>query len=75
MEGLDVKTLFLALTPTQAEPTRNGSHAMPEETSGRFGLKSSKHEAVSRSQYFHEWHLKKYGPPGQILCLTRISSW
>ena len=54
MENLDVKTLFLALTPAQAESILNGSYAMPEETSGRFGLKSSKEEAVSRSQYFHE---------------------
>ena len=37
---------------------------MPEETSGQFGLKSSKDEAVSRSQYFHEWHLQTYGQPG-----------
>ena len=61
MENLDVKTLFLAVTGKQAESILNGSYAMPEETSGRFGLRSSKMEAVSRSQYFHEWHLQTYG--------------
>ena len=52
MEGLDVKTLFLALTPTQAESILNGSYAMPEETSGPFGLKSSKDEAVQQTDDF-----------------------
>ena len=46
MENLDVKTLFLAVTEKQAESILSGSYAMPEESSGRFGLKSSKMEAV-----------------------------
>ena len=48
MENLDVKSLFLGVTEKQAESILNGSYPMPEETSGRFGLKSSKMEAVSR---------------------------
>ena len=52
MENLDVKTLFLAVhwEAGRVDPKPlSGSYAMPEESSGRFGLKSSKMEAVSRS--------------------------
>ena len=57
MENLDIKTLYLAVNEKQAESIISGSYAMPEESSGRFGLKSPKMEAV----YFHEWHLQTYG--------------
>ena len=42
MEGLDFVTLYVALTPSQAEAVLNGLGAMPEESSNRFGLRTSK---------------------------------
>ena len=60
MEGLDFVTLYVALTPSQAEAVLNGLGAMPEESSNRFGLRTSKMAAVQRSQYFHEWE-HRYG--------------
>ena len=54
MEGLDFVTLYLALTPSQAEAVLNGLGAMPQESSQRFGLRTNKIAAVQRSQYFHE---------------------
>ena len=51
MEGLDFVTLYVALTPSQAEAVLNGLGAMPEESSNRFGLRTSKMAAVQRSQY------------------------
>ena len=41
MEGLDFVTLYVALTPSQAEAVLNGLGAMPEESSNRFGLRTS----------------------------------
>ena len=60
MEGLDFVTLYLALTPSQAEAVLNGLGAMPQESSKRFGLRTNKMAAVQRSQYFHEWEAR-YG--------------
>ena len=60
MEGLDFVTLYVALTPSQAEAVLNGLGAMPEESSKRFGLRTSKMAAVQRSQYFHDWEVR-YG--------------
>ena len=60
MEGLDFVTLYLALTPSQAEAVLNGLGAMPQESSKRFGLRTSKMAAVQRSQYFHDWEAR-YG--------------
>ena len=60
MEGLDFVTLYLALTPSQAEAVLNGLGAMPQESSQRFGLRTNKMAAVQRSQYFHEWEAR-YG--------------
>ena len=60
MEGLDFVTLYLALTPSQAEAVLNGLGAMPQESSQRFGLRTNKMAAIQRSQYFHEWEAR-YG--------------
>ena len=60
MEGLDFVTLYVALTPSQAEAVLNGLGALPEESSKRFGLRTRKMAAVQRSQYFHDWETR-YG--------------
>ena len=70
MEGLDFVTLYVALTPSQAEAVLNGLGAMPEESSNRFGLRTSKMAAVQRSQYFHEWE-HRYG---FVVVTMKISS-
>ena len=42
MEGLDFITLYVALSPGQVESIMGGGVAMPQESSQRFGLRTSK---------------------------------
>ena len=46
MEGLDFITLYVALSPGQVESIMGGGVAMPQESSQRFGLRTSKEGAV-----------------------------
>ena len=46
MEGLDFITLYVALSPGQVESIMGGGVAMPQESSQRFGLRTSKDNAV-----------------------------
>ena len=53
MEGLDFVTLYVALTPSQAEAVLNGLGAMPEESSKRFGLRTRKDQNMRSKRLFH----------------------
>ena len=55
MEGLDFITLYVALSPGQVDSILGGGVAMPQESSQRFGLRTSKEGAVQRSHDFAEW--------------------
>ena len=56
MENIDQKTLFVAFTPGQAADLAEGRSVFPQETSERFGLRTTKEEAIERAHYFHQWH-------------------
>ena len=56
MENIDQKTLFVALTPGQAADLVEGRSVFPQETSERFGFRTTKEEAIARAHYFHQWH-------------------
>ena len=56
MENIDQKTLFVAFTPGQAADLGEGRGVFPQETSERFGLRTTKEEAIERAHYFHKWH-------------------
>ena len=56
MENIDQKTLFVAFTPGQAADLAEGRSVFPQETSERFGLRTTKEEAIERAHYFHKWH-------------------
>ena len=57
MENIDQKTLFVAFTPGQAADLAEGRSVFPQETSERFGLRTTKEEAIDeRAHYFHKWH-------------------
>ena len=62
MEGLDYVILYVALTPQQAEALLAGNMAMPQETSGRYGLRTTREEALVRSHYFMEWNRQHIDP-------------
>ena len=47
MEGLDFITLYVALSPGQVESIMGGGVAMPQESSQRFGLRTSKEGAIA----------------------------
>ena len=51
-----MKTLFVALTPSQAEDLAQGRSVHPQETSERFGFRTTKEAAIERAHYFHQWH-------------------
>ena len=55
MEGLDFITLYVALSQGQVDSILGGGVAMPQESSQRFGLRTSKEGAVQRSHDFAEW--------------------
>ena len=54
MENIDQKTLFVAFTPGQAADLAEGRSVFPQETSERFGLRTTKEEAIERVIY--HWH-------------------
>ena len=56
MENIDQKTLFVAFTPGQAADLAEGRSVFPQETSERFGLRTTKEDAIERAHYFHKWH-------------------
>ena len=56
MENIDQKTLFVAFTPGQAADLTAGRSVFPQETSERFGLRTTKEDAIERAHYFHQWH-------------------
>ena len=56
MENIDQKTLFVAFTPGQAADLAEGRGVFAQETSERFGLRTTKEEAIERAHYFHKWH-------------------
>ena len=56
MENIDQKTLFAAFTPGQAADLTAGRSVFPQETSERFGLRTTKEDAIERAHYFHQWH-------------------
>ena len=56
MENIDQKTLFVAFTPGQAAELTAGRSVSPQETSERFGLRTTKEDAIERAHYFHQWH-------------------
>ena len=56
MENIDQKTLFVAFTPGQAADLAEGRSGFLEETSERFGLRTTKEDAIERAHYFHKWH-------------------
>ncbi|CAJ1344470.1 unnamed protein product [Effrenium voratum] len=55
----DVLQLWVALTPEQVRALNDGN-ALPDERSGRFGLRATAVEALERAQYFMNW--TKEGP-------------
>ena len=61
MEGLDFITLYVALSPGQVESIMGGGVAMPQESSQRFGLRTSKEGAIQRSHDFAEWETYTQG--------------
>ena len=61
MENIDQKTLFVAFTPGQAADLAEGRGVFPQETSERFGLRTTKEEAIERAHYFHKWHSENCG--------------
>ena len=67
MEGLDFITLYVALSPGQVESIMGGGVAMPQESSQRFGLRTSK-----RSHDFAEWErlYVRGGEDGEVPVLT-----
>ena len=56
MENIDQKTLFVAFTPGQAADLAEGRGVFPQETSERFGLRTTKEEVIERAHYFHKRH-------------------
>ena len=56
MENIDQKTLFVAFTPGQAAELTEGRSVFPQEASERFGLRTTKEDAIDRAHCFHEWH-------------------
>ncbi|CAJ1384524.1 unnamed protein product [Effrenium voratum] len=57
----DVPQLWVALTPEQWNALDTG--ALPDENSGRFGLRTTAAEALDRAQFFMDW--TKEGPKNQ----------
>ena len=72
MEGLDFITLYVALSPGQVESIMGGGVAMPQESSQRFGLRTSKEGAIQRSHDFAEWErlYVRGGEDGEVPVLT-----
>ena len=72
MEGLDFITLYVALSPGQVESIMGGGVAMPQESSQRFGLRTSKEGAIQRSHDFAEWErlYVRGGEGGEVPVLT-----
>ena len=72
MEGLDFITLYVALSPGQVDSIMGGGVAMPQESSQRFGLRTSKEGAVQRSHDFAEWErlYVRGGEGGEVPVLT-----
>ena len=52
MENIDQKTLFVAFTPGQAAELTEGRSVFPQESSERFGLRTTKEDAIERAHYF-----------------------
>ena len=72
MEGLDFITLYVALSQGQVDSILGGGVAMPQESSQRFGLRTSKEGAVQRSHDFAEWErlYVRGGEGGEVPVLT-----
>ena len=72
MEGLDFITLYVALSQGQVDSILGGGVAMPQESSQRFGLRTSKEGAVQRSHDFTEWErlYVRGGEGGEVPVLT-----
>ena len=52
MESLKV---WIALSPGQLVELNKGNEVLPDEFSGRFGLRTCPAAAVDRAQYFMDW--------------------
>ena len=81
MENIDQKTLFVALTPGQAGDLVERRSVFPQETSERFGLRTTKEDAIARAHYFHQWHSHHVDPSqeeipkkGFIIATIRLSA-
>ena len=81
MENIDQKTLFVAFTPGQAADLAEGRSVFPQETSERFGLRTTKEDAIERAHYFHKWHSQHVGDSqeeipkkGFIIATIRLSA-
>ena len=47
--------LWIALSPGQLAELNKGNEVLPDEFSGRFGLRTCPAAAVDRAQYFMDW--------------------
>ena len=63
---------LVALSPGQVESIMGGGVAMPQESSQRFGLRTSKEGAIQRSHDFAEWErlYVRGGEGGEVPVLT-----
>ena len=62
MENIDQKTLFVAFTPGQAADLAEGRSVFPQETNERFGLRTTKEEAIERPTTFISGILRIWTP-------------
>ena len=67
MENIDQKTLFVAFTPGQAADLTEGRGVFPQETSERFGLRTTKEDAIERAHYFHQWHSENVDTSQEVI--------
>ena len=67
MENIDQKTLFVAFTPGQAADLTEGRDVFPQETSERFGLRTTKEDAIERAHYFHQWHSENVDTSQEVI--------
>ena len=82
MENIDQKTLFVAFTPGQAADLTEGRGVFPQETSERFGLRTTKEDAIERARYLHQWHSENVDTSQEeipkksfIIGTIRMSAW